>query len=69
MKTMVITPLIILLLTIGNTINAQQPEKEYCTLPHNVFGVIIVIHTSQEEHICKEPVCPPLYLASTSAWT
>ena len=46
MKATVIIPLIILLLTIGNTINAQQPEKEYCTLPHNVFGVIIVIHTS-----------------------
>ena len=46
MKAMVIITLIILLLTISNTINAQQPEKEYCTLPHNVFGVIIVIHTS-----------------------
>lgn len=67
MKTMVITPLIILLLTISSTISAQQPEKEHCTLPHNVFGVIIVIHTSQEEHICKEPACPLLYLASTSA--
>lgn len=46
MKATVIIPLIILLLTIGNTIKAHQPEKEYCTLPHNVFGVIIVIHTS-----------------------